>query len=291
MKFKVLLAAILVAALWGGAVADDALKGTTKLVPSKVSKAAKSDLGPVDRELEIRVGPRATFVTGTLQKGVNGTSADIWDDLKFNGVRPGAMLDVDWQPIDRLHIDFGMTYDNYNQSGTTQKNIQINDKDTLLSGGTLRLNFDLFSFTGKVGYDLIKNKTYRLQPYIGGKGYVIENSTGSASGSVTMSGRAAVRTGTKDLTPWNQSYGMAFGGIDQRIYVSRDWYLGVDAGATGLSDWYFLTGQVYTGYDFSRSWGIRIGYAGDYLDYANSGKSTKVSPLVSSAYVQMVWGF
>ena len=87
---------------------------------------------------------------------------------------------------------------------------------------------------------------------------------------------------------------MFLGGVDTRYYVTyvdSRWYVGGDIGASGWDNWYLLTGEVYTGWDFSQNWGLRAGYAYDYFHRENDLKSSMQDPLLGAVYVQVVWGF
>ncbi len=81
------------------------------------------------------------------------------------------------------------------------------------------------------------------------------------------------------------------GGVDGRAYISRDWYVGIDPGAGGWNNWYVITGDAYTGYDFSKNWGVRLGYDANFVHSSNDVNSYNVDALLGAAYVQVVWGF
>lgn len=255
--------------------------------PALLKKATSE--GPVDRQLEVRLGPRVSFLTGDARVGKNGTDFDIWDDLKLDDPNAGIQFDIDYQPWNRWHFTYDMSWDRYDQSATTQKNISKGNGETLLSGANISGTFDAFVFEGTVGYEVIKTDLYRLRPYIGGIG-------GYVSGSYTISGNTNVGNpvvlGTINRSDnVSTSYGSFIGGIDQRLYASRSWYLGGDIGAFGWDNWYLVTGDAYTGYDFSKSFGIRLGYKADYVNWENGPKAGKAEPLLGAVYVQGIWGF
>ena len=268
--------------------ADDSMR-TTRTAPAPV-KIKNVEVGPVDRELEVRVGPQVTFVTGDVRIGKTGTQFDVWDDLKLDDVSPGVKFDVDWQPINNLHFGIDASWSKFDQSGTTGKDIS-DGENILRAGATTKADLDIYSFKGIVGYDVLKTKTYRLRPYVGG---IVGLVDGTASWNGTVANSAGVnidpsRTkSTKLDNVWSGSYII---GIDQRVYVSRDWYLGGDIGGTALNNWWGLSGDAYTGYDFTKNWGVRLGYAFNYVNWENGPKAGKAEPLVGSAYVQAVWGF
>ncbi len=286
-KYTVIGGAVAVMAM--GSLALSADEGGAKKSGTPAMRKSSSADTPADRKLELRVGPRISFLTGDLRTGKTGTTFDIWDDLALDEPSGGVQFDIDWQPLDRWHVAFGMTGDQYDHSGTTSKNIS-NGEDVLVSGASVSADLGLYTFEGKLGYDAIKNDTWRIQPYIGGKGAWADG-TATVTGAVLNSAGVTVATSRTKTTRLDQSYGLFFGGVDARAYISHQWYVGADIGAFGLDSWYYLTGDAYTGYDFSKTWGIRAGYAYDYVSWENNVKSGQAEPLLGAAYVQAVWGF
>jgi hypothetical protein len=287
MKKYIMMGAIAALAV-GSLTADDSLKGkTTKSVSKKTTKVAVS--GPVDRQLELRVGPRLSFLTGEVRMGQTGTVFDVWDDFGFEDVNAGVQFNADWQPRDRWHVELGATWDNYDQTGTTARNITDGD-EVLLAGAATRADIDAFTLEGTIGYDVIKNNTWRIKPYIGGKG-IYGDGILRYSGVVQNSAGGVVDAARTSTTNLEEGYGFAFGGLDTRAYVSRNWYVGGDIGASGWENWYVLTGDAYTGYDFNQTWGVRAGYAYDYFNRENDNRTSKQDLLLGAAYVQVVWGF
>lgn len=269
-------------------IADEGV--SKKTTTSHIEKKSTIS-GSADRTLELRVGPRVSFLSGPVRIGVTGTEFDIWDDLQIDDPNIGVQFDADYQPINRWHLNFGFTYDNIDQSGTTKKDIGkiAGDNERLLSGATITAKEDIYTFEGKIGFDAVKNNTYRLQPYIGGKGIVIDGTfaiNGTATGSFGGSTHAITSTSNR-----SDAYGTFFGGVDQRLYISRQWYLGADVGGFALDRWGYITGDGYTGYDFTKNLGVRTGYSFDWGTYENSNKSVFAEPLLGAAYVQLVWGF
>ncbi len=277
-------------------LADDSMRGSTTVRPAN---KAMGNQPAVDRELEVRVGPRVSFLTGEIREGKTAAPTDIWGDLRFSAPNLGIQFNVDYQPkglIDRLHVEFGGTYDRYDQSAITVVNL-VNNKGTIaLAGDTVKASGDIYTFNGKLGYDVVEiGGWYRLRPYIGGKAVglngLVTGSGNTQNGAVGITNKLNVGTRSYKNSYINGSY---FGGIDQRFYItplSRNWYFGVDAAASGWSDYYYLTGDVYSGYEFSKAWGVRIGYSADYIDYKNASGSTAGTPLLGAAYLQVVCGF
>jgi hypothetical protein len=283
MKKYLVMGAIAALAV-GSLTADDTLKDTTtKTTSRKVTKVAASSGAPVDRQLELRVGPRVSWLTGDLRIGQGGTQFDVWDDLGFDEVNIGGQFNADWQPRDRWHVDLGLTWDHYDQNGTTSRNI-IDGDTTVLAGAATSADIDAFTFEGTIGYDVIKNNTWRIKPYIGGKGAY-------ADGSVNVTGATTTSPSRSRTANIDEAYGFALGGLDTRAYISRKWYVGGDIGASGWENWYVLTGDAYTGYDFNKTWGVRVGYAYDYFNGENDRRTDKQDLVLGAAYVQVVWGF
>lgn len=271
--------------------ADDSLRTTksTKTVKKSTTSTAslKGDL-PADRTLEVRVGPQGSVLTGDIRLGKTGTRVDIWDDLRLRDGNPGARFDVDFQPFNKFHFEAGLGYTSYDQSGSTRVSILSNKGDVIQPGANVTARADVYNFDGKLGYEVIKDNTFRVRPYIGVEGISIDGRA-TASGTVINTAGATV-TGTR-TTRNDVTYATFFGGVDSRIYISRNWYVGGDIGAFGLDTWYMLAGQAYSGYDFTKNLGVRVGYDYLYVDYQNKSNSTKADPLLGSVYAQFVWGF
>jgi hypothetical protein len=287
MKQYLVLGAV-AALVVGSLMADDTMKPTT--VQKKTVKTSAGST--VDRELEVRIGPRVSFLTGGVRIGKTGSEFDIWDDAGLDEPSAGVQFNVDWQPINRWHADFGMTYDNYDHSGNTKKNITAGD-DTLVSGAALSADITALTFEATIGYDVVKTKELRVKPYIGGKGAYADGTAGF-TGAVLNSAGVLVDANRTKTANVDTGYGMALGGIDTRYYVvpvDSRWYVGADIGATGWENWYLLTGEAYTGWDFTQNWGVRAGYAYDYFNRENDVKSSFQDPLLGAVYVQAVWGF
>jgi hypothetical protein len=277
------LAAMAVSSLY----ADDSM--ATKKTSKTVVKKSISSAGPVDRELEVRIGPRLSWLDGDVRVGKTGTTFSIWDDLNLDEPSGGVQFNVDWQPINRWHLESALTWDKYDHSGTTARNLS-DGENTLVSGAAVVADVDAFTFELTVGYDLLKNNTWRIRPYFGGKGAYADGSA-SFTGAVLNSAGATVAASRTKSANIDDGYGLAFGGVDSRAYISRDWYVGGDIGASGWENWAYLTGDAYTGYDFSKSLGVRVGYAYDYVTRENDIKSSKQDILLGALYAQFVWGF
>lgn len=242
---------------------------------------------PVIREVEIRLGPRFSFLTGDVRAGLNGTRFDIWDDLGLDEPSGGAQFHVDWQVVDRLHLDFDLAWDHYDHSGRTKRDISNGGAGAgrgLVSGSSVNADLNFYSFEGSIGYDVIRNDSFRLKPYIGGKGYLVD-------GSFTTTNNGPGGSGVARTTSGSQAEGTYLVGVDGRWYTTPRLYLGGDIGASVMSTYHLLTGEAYTGYDFSKDFGLRLGYAYDYLAYKNRGKTTSADPLLGAVYLQAVWGF
>lgn len=273
----------------GSLSADTDTVKTTKSSTQIVKKSTVT-AGPVNRTLEVRVGPRVSWLTGDVRVGRTGTVFNVEDDLGLDDPNAGIRFDFDYQPFNRIHLEGGISYDIYHQSGTTTKNITVNDNTvgTFLSGGKVSTDTDIAIYDVKLGYEVIKTNTYRLKPYVGAIG-------GYAHGSGRISGQTTgfnVPTATRTFSDnFEGSYITFMGGLDNRLFVSRSWYLGVDAAGYAWDNVGLIHGQAYTGYDFSKAWGLRVGYMADYVTYQNSINSQKMEPFLGAVYLQVVAGF
>jgi hypothetical protein len=296
MKKSIMIAAGALALMATGTLfADDTMKSskttasTTKSKATTTAKVTTSDL-PADRTLEIRVGPRASFVTGSVQIGKTGTNVDVWDNLGLDEPNIGTQLDIDYQVFSKFHIEGEFTYDSYDQTGTSGIAI-VNDRgDVAQPGAAVAAKADIYTFDAKLGYDVYKSKTIRVRPYIGVVGEYIDANLTASGSVITAAPGSVTRTGSI-VASADFGYASFFGGVDSRLNISRNWYVGGDIGAFGLDDWYLLRGDGYTGYDFTKSLGLRVGYDFNYIDYKNASGSTTADPLLGAAYVQVVWGF
>jgi hypothetical protein len=301
---KKLLTMGAIASLAIGALTADEPKvqgsATTTSTTSSASVSKAGTNGPVDRCIEFRFGPRMAWLYGDTRIGKTGTEFSIWDDLGLDEVTPGLQLDLDtqpfqlwqpydWKPLNRLHLEFSMTWDYYDKTGNTQENIS-DGENTLVSGAGTSLRMDAFTFEGRVGYDAFQNNTFRIKPYIGGKG-VYAKGDASFTGDVRNSSGVLIATGRSKSTEIDNGYAFVMGGIDTRGYITRQLYLGGDLGASGLDNWFTLTGEIYAGWDFNRYVGLRAGYAYDYFNRENSVKSSMQNILLSGVYLQVVGGF
>jgi hypothetical protein len=252
-----------------------------------VSKKLVVDDMPFDRTLEIRIGPRLSFLTGEVKSGRNGTSMDIWDDVGMDEPSAGMQFDVDWQFAKRWHAIFDMTWDRYDHSGVTSKLISNGDagpNNAIAAGSSTSANLDIYTFEGRIGYDIVKTKNWTIMPYIAGKGGVADGTVSVTDNGPGGSGRVLTYTD-------NQAYALPLGGLDVRFYATPKFYVGADIGASGWENYFYLTGQAYTGYDFTKNFGVRVGYDANFVHYENDNRSTKADPLLGAAYVQAVIGF
>jgi hypothetical protein len=263
---------------------------TTTTQKFKMTQSLKA--ATVDRVLEVRIGPRITFLSGEVRLGSGspGDRVDIFDDLQLDDASPGLAFDLDWQVRDRWHVAFGMTYDDYDQTSGTGRNITAAvGGDILQQGASVNVKGDIYTFEVKLAYDLIKNNYYRLQPFIGGKALVFDGVTATISGT-TIDPAGLSRQETVSISE-DLSHATFFVGLDQRFYFSRSWYFGAELGGFTLEDYGFIAGDAYTGYDFNKNFGVRLGYDANYVTYENSSGTTQVNGLLGAAYIQAVVGY
>lgn len=273
---------------------------TTKVVRRSQSQPEKS-AHPIDRELEVRLGPRVTFAGGTGRIGPSGNEFAIWEDLGMDEPGYGAMFNIDYQPnfLKNFHAQLDMTWDKIDHAGVTARAFS-NGNQILDSGAATAVNADVYTLALKLGYDVFKNDTFRIRPYLGGIAAYI---TGNSSYQGNVRNSAGVLIGPDNRSKnFDQAEVSFLAGIDNRLYVARDWYAGIDFGGMGADRFYFLTGQVYSGYDFTKNFGVRLGYDAKYgvglipattviPDWGRSEHQGKLDPLLGAAYVQALWGF
>jgi hypothetical protein len=260
---------------------------TAPYVSHKIPDKKPMEDVPANHKVEFRVGPRLSFLNGEVQSGRNGTPVDIWDDVGFDEPSVGMQFDADWQFVDRWHATFDMTWDKYDHSGVTSKLVSNGDagpNNAVAAGSQTSADLDVYTFEGRIGYDIVKTKQWKVMPYIAGKGGVVDGNVRVTNNGPGGNGRVLNYTD-------NQAYALPVGGVDARFYVVPKLYMGVDVGASGWENVFYLTGQVYTGYDFTKNFGVRVGYDANFVHYENDNGSTQADPLLGAAYVQAVVGF
>ncbi|MCC7518230.1 MAG: hypothetical protein IT578_03485 [Verrucomicrobiae bacterium] len=280
--------------------ADDALR-----VKPKTSLALKrkfvSEL-PADRELEVRIGPRVTETAGSFRLGsqaiasaVGRTPKDTVDlrrDLGLDDVNVGAQLDVDWQFTKNWHLALGYKYDQTSKTTTLPTDISFAGS-AFAKGTSFKSEAELHQVDYVVGYDLYKDKTFKVMPFFGGKSLVAEIKGTGTSFALANPAAPGVPASypsssfSKNDTAWTATW---LAGFDAKINISRSWYVGLTPAASALSDWWAIQGQLYTGYNFSKEWGVRLGFDSLYGKYSGSNNQMAEAAL-GSVFAQAVWGF
>lgn len=280
--------------------ADDALRSKPKSSPT-MSKKLQGEL-PADRELEIRLGPRVTETAGSFRLGSSAIGAaigrtakdtvDLRRDLGLDDVNVGAQFDMDWQFIKNWHFNLGYKYDQASKTQTLPTDISFAGA-YFPKNSSFKSEMELHQVDYVFGYDIYKDKTFKVMPFVGGKSLIaVVKGTGT---SVTVADPAAIGVaGGYQTNPYSSSdtaWTMTWlAGFDAKINISRDWYLGITPSASTLDDWWAVQGQFYTGYDFSRNWGVRVGFDALYSKYSASNNQ-KAEAGLGAVFVQAVWGF
>ena len=82
------------------------------------------------------------------------------------------------------------------------------------------------------------------------------------------------------------------GGFDFRVNISRKWYVGIKPQAMGWEQYYFVQGDLYTGYDFNKTFGVRLGVDTLYANWESKNSPEQhADGGLSSLYIQGVIGF
>jgi hypothetical protein len=301
MKYSIIVAALVGLLAMPAARADDTLRAKPKASPT-LSKKFQADL-PADRELEVRVGPRVTETAGSFRLGSSAIGAavgrtakdtvDVRRDLGLDEVNVGAQLDVDWQFAKNLHLNVGYKYDQGEKQQTLPTDVSFGGA-YFANGTNFKSEYQLHQVDCVFGYDIYKDKTWKVMPFGGGKAVVAYfKGTGTETRVVDPMniGNAAGYASagySRDDTSWMATW---LAGFDVKVNISREWYLGLAPSASALSDWWAVQGQFYTGYDFSKDWGVRVGYDGLYGKYTSDNANQSATLGLGSVYVQAVWGF
>jgi len=298
---KYIIAGALVALLAVPALrADDAMRSKSK--PSvTASKKVEADL-PADRTLEIRLGPRVTETAGSFRLGSSAIGAaigrtpkdtvDVRRDLGLDDVNVGAQLDVDWQFIKNWHLNLGYKYDQAEKSQTLATDIAFAG-GVFAKGSSFKSEVELHQIDLVIGYDIYKDKTFKIMPFVGGKVLVASvEGTGTTMTLANPSKPAVLGSYvgvpySRSDTSWTATW---LAGFDAKINISRDWYVGITPAASALDKWWGVQGQLYTGYDFNKNWGVRAGFDALYGKYS-AINNQKAELGLGAVYVQAVWGF
>jgi hypothetical protein len=255
-----------------------------------------------DRDLEIRVGPRFTEVAGSgrLKNSQNfaifGISpkkdVDLRRDLGMDSVYPGIQFDIDFVIWKRCHIGLDYAADFASELTTLPSDISFSDsvfqKGTVFSSDVSHHQIDYF-----IGYDVIRNHTFKLTPFIGGKSTVTEITLkGTELREVNPSATAFARNTASATFVRNETDDVHApeAGFDFRINFTENLYWGITPSGGAIDDLYFIQGQTYLGYDFKRDLGIRGGFDAFYSNFDKSS-STQAELGLGSIYLQVVWGF
>jgi hypothetical protein len=270
----------------GGTATGTSLTSMTSSVTPVIRK--KGAAGPTYRKFEIRAGPRVMLLNGDVQIGNDSPTFDIWEDLGLDLPNAGAVFDIDWQPYNRFHVMLGVIYDNYDQKGTTTRNINTGSgplNRVFASGSEVKANFHAFQFDGKLGWDVVRDQSYRLQLHGGLKGLF-------ADGKLTITGSSFPGgIPVRDETRLSEGYVVGTVGLDNRVYLTRGVYLGLDTDFSAWIEYFGVNGDLYVGWDITKNWGVRAGYDFTYVGYENDNDRTSVYPFMNAFYFQAVWGF
>jgi hypothetical protein len=294
----VLVMAVLLVATVTWSVADSDTVRTKKAAPLKKVSGEE----PVDRDLEIRVGPRVSEPAGAFSLaptllganiGAKASQTVTMRDLGLDEVDVGAQLDVDWQPWKKVHALVGYKYDQTSQTKTLQKDLSF--AGCFFPNGTsFKTDAELHQIDFSLGYDVYKDETFKVMPFFGGKAAVwsIEG-TGTQMKVINLhpavAGTAA-QYGTASFYSKDNGYYVTYlGGFDFKVNITRDYYIGITPAFSGLSNWYMVQGQFYTGYDFNKSWGVRAGFDTTYVNYSHSNQKAEAG--IGAVYVQAIYGF
>lgn len=281
---------------------------TTRAVEKAPAPMMRKDEGPVDRELEVRIGPRFTEMAGSFQNqvarsglfastfGNPKTTVDIRRDLGHDEITPGAQFDLDWKFLKRTDVAFlqpfrlglGYKFDKSDAAVSLPSDITFGGA-AFRAGSRMSTDVELHQIDYTLGYDVINNNTFRLTPFIGGKSVIVDY---TISGTRTSPASDTTLVTSSYLRSDTTSYTTALGGFDARVYISKQWYAGIKPQAMGWEQFWFVQGDLYTGYDFTQNFGVRVGLDTIYANWESAKNSEQhADGGLGSVYVQAVFGF
>ncbi len=304
MKRLALLLPLVVSLAWTARAdrAEESRLCQKPLAPKTLVTKLKGNL-PADRELEVRVGPRATETAGAFRLGATalggaflGVAKDTVDtrrDLGLDEANVGAQIELDWQFQPLWHLLFAYKYDQAERTVNLPTDLSFAGA-FFAKGSRFRSDAELHQVDLLVGRDFHKDETLKVMPFLGVKALVAEfEGTGTRTSVVNpaaigaAAGYATSAFHQRD-TAWLVTW---LAGFDARVHVSREWYWGISPAFSALSGWWGLQGQLYTGYDFSSEWGLRAGVDALYGQYSSDRFNQKADAGLGAVFLEAVWGF
>jgi len=249
----------------------------------------------MNRWFEFRGGIRVYQIDGKIRPGDNGSSQlDLKDDLGLDGVEIGPQLDFEMQVGKRWYGRFSYAGTYFNgptitttrtliyQSPTGTPNNPSRNPVTLAPGSVLQTKLDMDAITALTWYEAFRTDSFMIGPSVGLKALFFDETI--TIRNVTTGVNTIDQTETQEVTP--------LVGLEARYQFNRNVYLGISSAGFALDKYFYIGGQGYVGFDYDKTWGMRLGVDVDHITTTLTESSRyAASTTITAAFVQGVYGF
>jgi hypothetical protein len=263
----------------------------------KVVPLLREDPNRISHWVEARIGPRFSWLHGDIRPGGDGSSKlDIQDDLGLKDPSMSVQIDLEMQVSDKWHASLNYSGNDFEGSATPttrtlfyhsptnppqNANTQSNPA-VLPQGSTLQTKITIDTLNAFLRYDVYKDKYWLIQPMMGAKMVILDETLLIHN----------IATGATTINNQNILQAMPMLGFDARCNVRKDTYLGWAPYAFAWENFVYTGGQVYAGYDFSKSWALRLGLDYDLISLSrDQGSQYSTTSSMLAAFVQAVYGW
>lgn len=280
MNKKLMTVTGCMALILGFAVAGET---TTKKMPSLMEETKTCCAS--EKNMEFRIGPAFNVIDATTTKTGRRSQGFNLSDLGFDDVNYGLKTSFDWEFSNKWHWNSDFTWNHYDQSGTTEKDLTFGSGVQLVKGSRMKAEAEVYQLETRIGYDVFKNKSFSLTPYVGLSGVLVDAKVSTLSGSVKREqGKISVIDQTKVNTE-NSSFGNYLVGFETQYRIIQPVYVGFDFGGYYLDQYWGGVGKGYVGYDINETWTVRVGADSQYVNF--DLKKIEGDGFSTTGYVQL----
>lgn len=241
------------------------------------------------RFCQLRGGPRLARVYGTLRPGPEGGSnIDLRDELGLTDTDTGPQLDFELRFSDRAYGRVVFTSDHF--EGSTVSSRALNYIQTgrfwapvtiLPAGSPISSKLELNLLQTILGYDIVQTDSFSL---------------GVLAGAKTLFSDATFSTFTNGL-PFTRNIRVdevtPLVGLEFRAQLGPHVYVGLAPVGFAWENFSYAGGQGFIGYDFNKTFGVRLGMDFDHLTVSRgTGPLYSLSDAtLAAAFIQGVFGY
>ncbi len=247
---------------------------------------------------EIRVGPRFSWIDGKIRPGRDGSSQlDFRDDFGLTEVEIGPQVDFEIKFSDQWHgsINYAQNYFDgpkltttktilYQNSSTTGGSPSTQQTPTVFpTGSSVQGKLEINSINALLYYDVFKKNGWALSPVVGTKAVFFKeklNLVSITSGLIVNDSTFVERV-------------IPLVGCSARYQFNRQIYCGAMGAGFAFEKYIYAEGQSYLGYDFDKTWGLRMGMDVNYISAGrgSSGPTFSTTGYVAGGFLEGVVGF